>query len=281
MDPTSNGHRTDDPFPIPPAIMMIRVGHLLIDPNGQRGQVETRIAAICADWNPRAFGALYVSHREGHFFVIDGQQRLAAVKRMWGDETDVPCLVVDSSSIAQEAADFVDFNGGRSAVNALDTFRISLEGNDRENWAIYSVVTDLGLEISFKTGRLDTGIVGVGALQFIHRRGKPGDLRTVLSILKEAYGTDYKAYAADFMRGIYAFHNRYRHVYKLNRLRMVLEVQGHSTIRARAKIYRQALAGSPYTAIARGIQMFYNHGQRPDARLPEWDAIAKDDNDEV
>jgi len=97
---------------------------LHLDERYQRGEVSaanTKWLADNLDW--KEFGTLLVMQRaNGKCFVVDGRQRLTAI-RLRGDIERVPCIVSPSSGVAEEAARFLDVNVKRKNVSALERFK--------------------------------------------------------------------------------------------------------------------------------------------------------------
>lgn len=108
----------------------VPVGDLKIDHSYQRAEVgDTNILAIARGFKWSAFGVLIVMERaNGGLYVVDGQQRLAAVKRR-GDIDKVPCYVFTSDGKDREAQAFIDLNTARTKVSAMDKFIAAARAN--------------------------------------------------------------------------------------------------------------------------------------------------------
>jgi hypothetical protein len=113
-----------------PRQMSLHKAQLNISQGYQRDQVKlNRVEQIAMAPNLNAFGLLIVAHREGKYWVVDGQHRWqAACKR--NDMDMLPCLVHDSKSERDEAELYCLINLNRSAVSALDRYRALLTSGD-------------------------------------------------------------------------------------------------------------------------------------------------------
>lgn len=128
---------------------------LTVDPDVQRGVTESRVDKIVNRFSEGSLGILKVSERpNGQLAVLDGQTRLAAVRRLADDEgTEYPlmCQVYLNLHRKEEARLFLESND-RTAVSSLDKFRLSLVAE--EPWAldINSLAEKHGYTISLNHG---------------------------------------------------------------------------------------------------------------------------------
>lgn len=89
----------------------------------QREEVSLQnTRSIAADFDWEKFGTLTVMERtNGSLYVVDGRQRLSAVRlRGLPSEADVPCMVYRSEGIEHEARAFLVLNKNRKQVTAVD-----------------------------------------------------------------------------------------------------------------------------------------------------------------
>jgi hypothetical protein len=105
----------------------LRIDELKIDYAYQRPEVsEANTLAIARNFRWDAFGILVVMERDnGNLYVVDGHQRLCAVKRR-GDIMVVPCFVFKSDGPRQEAQAFIWLNQHRRYVTAVAKFRAAV-----------------------------------------------------------------------------------------------------------------------------------------------------------
>lgn len=128
---------------------------LTVDPEVQRGVTESRVNKIVERFSEGSLGILKVSERQpGVYAVLDGQTRLAAIRRLAGDEATVyplMCQVYLNLHRKEEARLFLESND-RTAVSSLDKFRLSLVAE--EPWAqdINGLAEKHGYTISLSHG---------------------------------------------------------------------------------------------------------------------------------
>jgi len=108
-------------------LVMLSVDELLIDNSYQRDVVsKTNTQRIANELNMKAFGALIVMQRaDGTKYVIDGQQRLSAIK-LNNEIKRVPCILFMSDGISDEARVFLTANTNRKHVLAVDKFKAAV-----------------------------------------------------------------------------------------------------------------------------------------------------------
>jgi hypothetical protein len=142
----------------------IPVADLKIDHSYQRAEVgDTTILAIARNFKWSAFGVLVVMERaNGTLYVVDGQQRLAAVKRR-GDIEKVPCMVFQSTGKDHEAQAFLDLNTARKKVSAHDKFIAAARANIDPAKSIAAWLRAEGFILT-RNGHTESGIAFPGQL---------------------------------------------------------------------------------------------------------------------
>lgn len=142
----------------------IPVADLKIDHSYQRAEVgDQTILAIARNFKWSAFGVIIVMERaSGVLYVVDGQQRLAAVKRR-GDIDKVPCMVFQSGGKDHEAQAFIDLNTARTKVPAMDKFVAAARANIEPAKSISSWMRSEGFVLT-KNGHTANGVAFPGQL---------------------------------------------------------------------------------------------------------------------
>lgn len=100
--------------------------HLLNIPTYQR-QLNSSVAKIAAAWNDKKCGAITVSFRDGKFYVIDGQHRVAAAKI--AGCTNIFSMILTGMSREDEIGMFVNQNQNCKIVSAYDKIYAQSDGN--------------------------------------------------------------------------------------------------------------------------------------------------------
>lgn len=134
-----------------PALNYLLPGELQVDPTYQRSlegkSSQQLIKDIAQHWNWDLCLPLVVARRGGVLYVIDGQHRLEAAKRR-GDIPQLPCVLIESVSAADEAATFVHLNQRRRALSKVDEFKAAIASRDTRANAINDAMQAAGLSIA-------------------------------------------------------------------------------------------------------------------------------------
>lgn len=194
-----------------PALQYLLPAQLQIDADYQRSletsSSQALVRKIAQHWNWDLCQPLVVARREGgDLFVIDGQHRLAAA-RLRGDISQLPAVVVQYASAADEAASFVHLNQQRRPLGKLDLFKAAVASGDDEAGRIVAALDSAGLRLAghtnytaWKPGML----ANIGGIESAWRKIGPKATSAALRILAEAFGGQVLRYAGTIFPGIAA-----------------------------------------------------------------------------
>jgi hypothetical protein len=91
--------------------LMVQLADLRVDLNYARELDEAWVRKIVAEWHPALFRCPLVAQRpDGSLWIIDGQHRVEAAKRLGFDAAHA--IVVQMDDVRREAHFFVVHNGG-------------------------------------------------------------------------------------------------------------------------------------------------------------------------
>lgn len=161
-------------------IALMRVNEL-----AQRDLNRARVDRIAANFDPEEIGNPTVSHRDGHFYIIDGQHRIEALREMGWSDQQIQCWVYEDLTEAEEAEKFLKLNDTLS-VDAFSKFRVGVEAGRETESAIDRIVRSNGLVVS-KTD-VPGAIKAVGTLRRVFTRAGGDTLSRTLQIVRDAYG---------------------------------------------------------------------------------------------
>lgn len=207
--PATSRLKVNPPLGVLPALQYLLPAQLEIDATYQRslatGPSQSLIRKIAMFWNWDLCQPLVVSRRDdGRLYVIDGQHRLEAAK-LRGDIAQLPAVVVQYSSAADEAASFVHLNQQRRPLNKLDVFKAAVASGDDEASAITTALTAAGLSIAnttnpdiWKPGQL----VNIGGIERAWRVQGAEATASALGVLSAAFKGQRLRYAGTIFPGI-------------------------------------------------------------------------------
>ena len=97
-------------------------------------------------WNPRKLRPLVVSFRDGRYYVIDGQHRLAALRKMNdGRDVFVECLVYDDLTYEQEADLYYELSKADRPLSSAEATKALIESqSDPEVTEINRMIESAG-----------------------------------------------------------------------------------------------------------------------------------------
>lgn len=209
--PATSRLKVNPPLGLMPALQYLLPAQLEIDASYQRsletGPSQTLVRRIAMFWNWDLCQPLVVARREdGRLFVIDGQHRLAAA-RLRGDIAQLPAVVVQYASAADEAASFVHLNQQRRPLNRLQIYRAALTAGDAETQVIQAALEEAGLWIASST---DLSIQKPGAIANL--RGIEDCLRSfgaetltaALDVLAQSFKGEVLRYSGTIFPGVAA-----------------------------------------------------------------------------
>lgn len=194
-----------------PALQYLLPQQLQIDESYQRsidtGPSQALIRKIAQHWNWDLCQPLVVARREqGDLFVIDGQHRLEAA-RLRGDIAQLPAVVVNYASPADEAASFVHLNQARTPLNGLQVFHAALASGDSTAVAVRDAVEAAGL----KLGRSNNlayyapgTLINVGGILRAWKRWGAAPATEAIEVLATAFAGQRLNYAGSIYPGIAA-----------------------------------------------------------------------------
>ncbi|KKU53484.1 MAG: hypothetical protein UX75_C0037G0010 [Candidatus Moranbacteria bacterium GW2011_GWE2_47_10] len=102
---------------------------LVVDKAYQRDIVKSRVKNIVAQWAWTAAGVITVNKRDGVYYVVDGQHRVAAAQAI-PEITHLDCIINEDMDMKNEAKTFIAINTGHGSVSSVAKFRASIAGGD-------------------------------------------------------------------------------------------------------------------------------------------------------
>lgn len=158
-----------------------------INPLAQRDLNPARVDRLVADFDPEQIGAPTVSDRDGHFWIIDGQHRIAALKEWLGEwkGQKLQCWCYTGLTSEQEAETFLKLNDA-VPVAAMPKFRAAVNAGRETQCDIDRIVRAQGLVVT--ADRIPGAVRAVGTLERVYTRSGGQVLGRSLRIIRDAYG---------------------------------------------------------------------------------------------
>lgn len=288
---------------------LVRAGDLVVDPRYNRDIKQPWVQEIADHFNPDQLQALNISRRlyrfvqrsqarmieeqvfDGNlkasnrveYVIISGQHRLLATLLAKGPDFLLPCVVYDRLTEKQEAELFALFDEKVRPHQAYQRHRSYVFGGNEEALEIERIVTNTGLSVYKGTtsGNRDGVIYAVSTLYAIRRNMGADILQRALEIHYSAWTGNPDGYTAPMLQGTTLMIKRFGvyYAWRDEYLAIALGDPAHNptSIRQRAQ---GAATGVSATSISQEVgrleHRYYNQGKKGYARLPEWNATAKE-----
>lgn len=243
-------------------IRTIRLGEIRVSPNGQRELNNARVKKILDSLDMERLGTMTVSHRDGFYWLIDGQHRYHALKEFFGEgyeEWEVEAWCYFDLTEEQEAEKFLQHNEVL-AVDAYSKFKVGVAAGRPIESDINRIVLSLGLKVTRQHGH--GCITAVGALTNVYTKYGARSLVSTLFTLREAFG-DY-GYESTVIQGLALFGERYAGRVDERRLleKLASKPKGVKGLINHAHLIREKVAQPVVPCIAAAITDTYNAGAR-------------------
>lgn len=217
-----------------PALKMIDVTDLFVDPAYQRPVQSKLVETIARDFKPELLQTPDVSERpDGTHAIIDGQQRWTGVVKR-GAPQKLRCNVHTGLSREDEAALFVELNKRRKQVSSLERFVAARFYGEPMALDIDAAVRAVNMDIgALKGGRPETRIAATATLERIYNRWGREGLDRALQVAQIWRG-DPKSNTGHWIMGLAVFTQRHGTVFTVKQRQALENV-------VPARILRQAV----------------------------------------
>lgn len=227
---------------------------------------------IAADLDLNALGFPIINHRDGIYWVMDGQHRVAALKQYgFGDKDTIDCEVYDDLTDAEMAAIFLG-RDDRKPIPIYDKFHVACTAGRKRERGIQRIVEANGQKICRQPQ--EGGVSAVGALGAVYDRSGDVVLGQVVRTINLGFGGDPMAFDRAVIEGLGLVFNRYngRTNEKALGTRLADLRQGARELLRKAEAIRVRTGNQKKQCVAAAVVALYNKGLGPNAkdRLPSW-----------
>lgn len=257
----------------PSKIRPVPIGQMRIPPAlvTQREFRKAHGDRIAADLDLNKLGYPIINHRDGIYWVVDGQHRIYALKENgFGDKDVLDCEVYEGLTDA-ETADIFLGRDARKPIPLYDKFHVSCTAGRKRERDIQRAVEANGQKIG--RNRSD-GISAVGALGTVYDRSGDVVLGQVVRAINVGFGGDPMAFDRAVIEGLGLVFNRYngRTNEKDLGARLSDLRQGARELLRKAEAIRVRTGNQKKQCVAAAVVDIYNRGKAPrdPHRLPAW-----------
>lgn len=171
-------------------LQWVRLGAMRVSPVAQRDLKQTHVNTLVSHFDIEMLGNPEVNFRDGHYYIMDGQHRVAAIKVWLGDgweDQHVECWVTNGLTEREEAQAFLDLNR-KLNIKPFDFFRVAVQAGRSLETNVKAAVEAEGLCVAKNKVRAGS-ISAVGTLCRVFQRDGNDALRSTLRIIRDAYGS--------------------------------------------------------------------------------------------
>ena len=184
-------------------VRLISVDLLTTDMTYQSPVKESHVKEIVKNFNPEAVGIITVSHRDGKYYVPDGQHRVEAYKRL--GIKYIYAEVHEGLTQEDEAEMYILLNKApNKSVNSIG--KADLATGETYAVDIEHYVNKAGLQVDYDKKRTSAKTISAyGSLKYIYKKHGGEHLYDVLTLSKEIYGDTYFELQAWNLKGTSEF----------------------------------------------------------------------------
>jgi hypothetical protein len=248
----------------------IKLGDVRVSPTGQRELNTARVNKIVESLDMDLIGTIEVSHRDGFYWVIDGQHRFNALKEFFGEgfeDWEITAWCYFDKTEEQEAELFLRFNDNL-AVDAFAKFKVGVSAGRAAESDVDRIVRSLGLKVARSQ---DNGAISaVSALMKTYTRYGPAGLVQTLWTIRESFGD--RGFESVIIDGVGLFRARYEGRIDADKLvsKLSRTLGGVKGVLNRANLIREKTGQTVPQCVAAAITDIYNSGARGVASLGSW-----------
>lgn len=257
----------------PSKIRPVLIGSMRIPPAlvTQREFRKAHGDRIAAELDLNKLGYPIINHRDGNYWVVDGQHRVYALKQNGFEKDVLDCEVYEDLTDAETAEIFLG-RDARKPIPLYDKFHVACTAGRRRERDIQRTVESNGQKISRNAS--EGGISAVGALGSVYDRSGDVVLGQVVRTVNLGFGGDPMAFDRAVVEGLGLVFNRYNGRTNEKELgtRLGTLRQGARELLRKAEAIRVRTGNQKKQCVAAAVVDIYNRGMGPNAkdRLPSW-----------
>ncbi len=178
----------------------------------QRPVNPKEVDRLIREWDERLLDPVTVSFRDGKFYVVDGQHRISAMRKMnGGSGVMVNCKVYNGLTYEQEAALCYRLDKAKKRLSlSQSTNALAESGTDPETSEIRQLVENCGFVWALGKSKGKTGeIVTTRALVNAYRLLGGAAFTRMLQVLWDTWEGDPRSLTASMLSGIALFIKTY------------------------------------------------------------------------
>jgi hypothetical protein len=152
----------------------------------QRELREHWVEHLVATFDLEQMGNPTVNYRDGVYWILDGNHRVEALKRLGFAEDKIEVWTYEGLTPQQESETFLKLND-KLVVDNLTKFRVAVRAGRTPEVAINRIVNEVGARVTGDRN-VEHHILAVGALRRVYDAAGEDGLRRVLTVIHDGFG---------------------------------------------------------------------------------------------
>ena len=174
-------------------------------PEWQRRLKLARAYAIGNTYNKYKWDVPKVLFLKGKLYVIDGQHRLFAARKLFGEDYLMECKVIHGLSQMEESNLFVKLNSSSKPLQYADKAKGLYYGNDETTVNIYNICKNHGVELGIeddKRASMDGRITAVKALTDTYNKIGAKQTDRLVKLLNDTWDGKSAAFKQEMIKAV-------------------------------------------------------------------------------
>lgn len=147
-------------------VEMVPLKDLMI-PRYQR-QCTSTIHKMAAAWDPVKCGMIRVSHRNGRYYVVDGQHRVQAARL--AKQSHILAMIVEGAGEAEEVEMFTGQLDNVTRLSWYDRLFAQYQIQENPGYEIFCVLELYGVDVANATRAKPGTLTCLGTVQYVHKK---------------------------------------------------------------------------------------------------------------
>ena len=243
----------------------VRLDQMKVNPQAQRGLNESWANTLADEFNPDLMGFIHVSHRDGWYYIIDGQHRVKAAIIFLGDTSQqVQCHIYEDLTNEQEAQLFLELNNTKKQ-GPMSRYKVALTAGKPDECDVERICRSLDLRIGMDKSCEEIGCI-TAILAVYHKHG-PASFSFAMRVIRDAYG--YDGFKRQTISALALIKDRYGEKVLEDKLVERLTKTGIVELNRSAKAMKEATGNPADQCFAHSMVQFYNQ-RNAQSRIDPW-----------
>lgn len=245
--------------------MRIKIGNLTSGMSCQREVTDmARIKEMVDNWNWALYQPICVSLLDGRYYVIDGQHRVTALSRLYGDDFRVTCKLATDLTM-EEQNEWIAELATKEKAQPLKTI-VAAKIHSKAYPEYQALVEDLsksGLDLKLTNkGRQSSAIRANATIIKLHNQFSRQEFVNCMSILRNLWNGNSSSLTASFLEGWSYFYTLYHKHWDIKTLFSKLSIESASQISKHAKALADLKTYTLQQCYAKEFVTLYNGRSR-------------------